>query len=269
VGTLVPNQLHGTGKLADFSECEISFDTFATYGHRANRTGYRFHQGRFAAAVFSNEKSHWMIDNQILPGLNNWQVKWKILAGDYFTADIAALRTALLSMPWVQDASIRRQWPSTIHIRVVEKQPVAYWSNDSLMSDRGELFKPGSINSKMQMPVIMGPDGLHHKVWKFLVMLHTELSGLGLDVQTLVLDERRSWSMLLSNGVEVQLGRNDTEKRLQRFIKVFSMQNAPNIDDIEYIDLRYPNGFAMRGKSGLDQKSAAGLNNISGWNRHA
>lgn len=191
------------------------------------------------------------------------------LAGDYFTADIAALRTALLSMPWVQDASIRRQWPSTIHIRVVEKQPVAYWSNDSLMSDRGELFKPGSINSKMQMPVIMGPDGLHHKVWKFLVMLHTELSGLGLDVQTLVLDERRSWSMLLSNGVEVQLGRNDTEKRLQRFIKVFSMQNAPNIDDIEYIDLRYPNGFAMRGKSGLDQKSAAGLNNISGWNRHA
>ena len=191
------------------------------------------------------------------------------LTGDYFTADISALRTTLLSMPWVQDASIRRQWPSSIHIRVVEKQPVAYWSDDALLSDRGEVFKPASINRNMQMPVIMGPDGLHQKVWKFLVKLHTELSGLGLDVQKLVLDERRSWSMLLSNGVEVQLGRNDSEKRVQRFIKVFSMQNAPNIDDIEYIDLRYPNGFAMRGKSGLDGESAAGLNNISGWSRHA
>ena len=216
------------------------------------------------------------IDNVQIEGrfehLSQQDIKHKLeqkLSGDYFTADITALRNTLLAIPWVQEASIRRQWPSTIQIRVVEKQPVAYWSDDSLLSDRGELFKPASINRNMQMPVIMGPDGLHHKVWRFLVTLHTELSGLGLDIQMLVLDERRSWSMLLSNGVEVQLGRNDTEKRVQRFINVFSMQNAPNIDDIEYIDLRYPNGFAMRAKSGSDGDSAAGLNNISGWNRHA
>jgi cell division protein FtsQ len=204
--------------------------------------------------------------------LSQDDIRYKLeqeLTGDYFTADISALRTTLLAMPWVQDASIRRQWPSTIHIRVVEKKPVAYWSEDSLLSDRGELFKPERINGNMQMPVITGPDGLHQKVWMFLVALHKELSGLGLDVQKLVLDDRRSWSMLLSNGVEVQLGRNDTDKRVQRFVKVFSMQNAPNIDDIEYIDLRYPNGFAMRGKPGLDGESAAGLNNILGWDRHA
>jgi len=193
----------------------------------------------------------------------------QVLAGDYFTADIKSVRASLLSLPWIQDASIRRQWPSTIQIRVVEKQPVAYWSDDSLLSDRGELFEPANINREMQLPVIKGPEGLQHKVWEFLLVLHTELSGLGLDVEKLVLDERRSWSMLLSNGVEVQLGRNDTQKRMQRFIKVFSMQNAPNIDDIEYIDLRYPNGFAMRGRSGLDKESAAGLNNISEWKRHA
>jgi len=192
-----------------------------------------------------------------------------VLAGDYFTADIEAIRASLLSLPWVQDASIRRQWPSTIQIRVVERQPVAYWSDDSFLSDGGELFKPENINKELQLPVIKGPQGLQHKVWEFLLVLHTELSGLGLDVEKLELDERRSWSMLLANGVEVQLGRNDTEKRMQRFIKVFSMQNAPNIDDIEYIDLRYPNGFAMRGRSGLDKESAAGLNNLSEWKRHA
>lgn len=193
----------------------------------------------------------------------------QVLAGDYFTADIAAVRTSLLSLPWVQDASIRRQWPSTLQIRIVERQAVAYWSDDSLLSDTGELFTPKHITKEMQIPVINGPEGLHHKVWGFLVTLHTELSGLGLGVDRLELDERRSWSMLLSNGVELQLGRNDTQRRIQRFVKVFSMQNAPKLDDIKYIDLRYPNGFAMKNRTSQEKEIGADLNNISGWIRHA
>ena len=193
----------------------------------------------------------------------------QVLNGDYFTADIEAVRTSLLSLPWVQDATIRRQWPSTLQIRISERQAVAYWSDDSLLSDTGELFTPKQITKDMQIPVINGPEGLHHKVWGFLVTLHTELSGLGLDVDKLELDERRSWSMLLSNGVELQLGRNDTQRRMQRFVKVFSMQNAPKLDDIKYIDLRYPNGFAMKNKTSQEKESGADLNNISGWIRHA
>jgi len=193
----------------------------------------------------------------------------QVLNGDYFTADIEAVRTSLLSLPWVQDATIRRQWPSTLQIRISERQAVAYWSDDSLLSDTGELFTPKHITKEMQIPVINGPEGLHHKVWGFLVTLHTELSGLGLDVDRLELDERRSWSMLLSNGVELQLGRNDTQRRIQRFVKVFSMQNAPKLDDIKYIDLRYPNGFAMKNKTSQEKEGGADLNNISGWIRHA
>ena len=192
----------------------------------------------------------------------------QVLTGDYFTADIEAVRASLLLLPWVQDASIRRQWPSTLQIRIVERRPVAYWSDDSLLSDRGELFTPKQISRDLQIPAITGPEGLQRKVWDFLVTLDTKLSGLGLDVSRLVLDERRSWSMLLSNGVELQLGRNDTERRIQRFVKVFSMQNAPNIDDIKYIDLRYPNGFAMKTKALPENDNDTGLNITSGWARH-
>jgi cell division protein FtsQ len=192
----------------------------------------------------------------------------QVLAGDYFTADIEAVRASLLLLPWVQDASIRRKWPSTLQISIVERRAVAYWSDDSLLSDQGELFTPEQIRRDLRIPAITGPEGLHHKVWDFLVTLDLKLSGLGLDVRRLVLDERRSWSMLLSNGVELQLGRNDTERRIQRFVKVFSMQNAPNIDDIKYIDLRYPNGFAMKTKASPEHDKDAGLNNISGWARH-
>ncbi len=191
------------------------------------------------------------------------------LSGDYFTADIAAMKAVLLSMPWVQDASVRRHWPSTIVIHVEEKQAVAYWSDNALLSDRGELFEPIEIDRRLQLPVIKGPDGLHQKVWAFLRVLHTELSGIGIAIDELILDERRSWSMRLSNGVSVRLGRNETEKRMQRLSKVLAMQNAPNIDDIEYIDLRYPNGFALKNKSELDGVSAADCNDVLGCKRHA
>ncbi len=190
------------------------------------------------------------------------------LTGDYFTVDIEAVRASLLELPWVQDASIRRQWPSSLQVRIVERQPVAYWSNDALLSDRGELFRPKQIDRNMQIPAIRGPEGLHHKVWGFLVKLHTEFASLGLSVNELKLDERRSWSMLLSNGVELRLGRNDTERRIERFVRVFSMRNAPKIDGIKYIDLRYPNGFAMKSRTPLEKEKAADLNHISGWARH-
>ncbi|UCB54306.1 MAG: cell division protein FtsQ/DivIB [Thiotrichales bacterium] len=190
------------------------------------------------------------------------------LMGDYFTADIEKVRASLLTLPWVEDASIRRQWPSTLRIRIIERQAVAYWSDDALLSDKGDVFKPEQIDRAMQIPTISGPEGLHHKVWAFLVELHTDLSGLGLGVDKLVLDERRSWSMLLSNGVELRLGRNETERRIQRFVRVFSMQNAPKIDDIKYIDLRYPNGFAMKNKALPEKANKAGLTNVSGWTRH-
>ena len=191
------------------------------------------------------------------------------LSGDYFTADIAAMKAVLQSLPWVQEASVRRQWPSTLVIHVEEKHAVAYWSDDALLSDRGELFKPANIDRQMQLPAIEGPDGLHQKVWAFMQVLHTELSSIGIGIDELILDERRSWSMRLSNGVSVRLGRNETEKRMQRLTKVLAMQNAPNIDDIEYIDLRYPNGFALKSKPELDKVSAAGRKDVLGCRRHA
>ncbi len=174
-----------------------------------------------------------------------------VLEGGYFTVDLVAVREALLQMPWVEDAAIRRQWPSGLHIRVVEKQAVAYWGEKQLLSSRGELFQPKTIETGWPLPLLNGPEGLHNKVWSFLTEINRQLTDEAYHVSRLQLDERRAWSFALSGealekSVIVRLGREDALHRLDRFVQVFSGNPAIDMNVVAVIDMRYPNGFALK-----------------------
>lgn len=176
-----------------------------------------------------------------------------VLEGGYFTVDLEVIRNALLELPWVEDASVRRQWPAGLHIKVIEKQAIAYWGDAAMLSDRGELFSPLVIEGNKALPKLRGPEGLHKKVWDFLMQANEEFSEIGLEINQLALDERRAWTLVIANKgitqeVVVKLGREDTVNRLDRFVRVFSDNTTLDLNNIAVIDMRYPNGFAMRKK---------------------
>lgn len=190
-----------------------------------------------------------------------------VLVGGYFTMDLDVIRNTLLEMPWVQDASVRRQWPAGLGVRVIEKRAVAYWGDNALMSDRGELFSPKNIDHQIARPRLAGPEGLHNKVWQYLVEINHDLVELGLQVERLSLDERRAWRLKIvgekfTNSVEVKLGKTEIENRLNRFKRVFSMHNAPDLAGVKVIDMRYPNGFAMR-RNNTEAKTTALVTEVS------
>ena len=182
-----------------------------------------------------------------------------VIDGGYFSLDLDAMRTALMALPWVDDVSVRRQWPSGLHIKVTEKRAVAYWNDDAMISDRGDVFKPEMISQQLALPKLNGPDGLHNKMWRFLVAINKDFSSMGFDVLDLNLDGRRAWSLHFSSQkvideVEVKLGRDHVEDRLARFVRVFSNRDKFNLKNTAVIDLRYPNGFAMRIKNNIATK---------------
>ncbi|MDT8451490.1 MAG: cell division protein FtsQ/DivIB [Gammaproteobacteria bacterium] len=177
-----------------------------------------------------------------------------VIDGGYFALDLGAIKTTLLALPWVDDVSVRRQWPSSLHIKVAEKRAVAYWNDDAMISARGEVFKPAVISDNWPLPRLKGPEGLHNKMWKFLVAVNKDFSSMGFEVVDLNLNDRRAWSLQFllkdtANKIELKLGRDHPENRLVRFVRVFSNIDALNLKNIEAIDLRYPNGFAMREKN--------------------
>ncbi|NOQ68803.1 MAG: FtsQ-type POTRA domain-containing protein [Gammaproteobacteria bacterium] len=188
------------------------------------------------------------------------------ISGGYFTVDLNHVREILLQQPWVQEVSLRRRWPVGVSVYIKEHKPVAYWNDDGYISKTGDVFKPASVNKKLNLPKLKGPEGQHNNVWKFMNVLYQEMIVLNYEVKHLQLDDRRAWQLVITSNTEpasntnteradvksdinVRLGRFDTEKRLQRFVRILpalttEMKHEENI--IKSIDMRYPNGFSVQ-----------------------
>jgi cell division protein FtsQ len=170
-----------------------------------------------------------------------------VVDGGFFSVDLVTVRNALIELPWVEDASVRRQWPDQLLVRVMEKQPVVFWGEDAVLSSKGDLFSPGRVLNE-QLPRMNGPEGLHATMFKELARMQAWLLQTGLYIREMNLDARRSWTLIMENGIELRLGRNNMYERLQRFASVYRNNFQSETRKIEHIDMRYTNGFAVAWK---------------------
>ena len=170
------------------------------------------------------------------------------VSGGFFTVNLHQLRKQLMSSPWIEDVSIRRQWPDSLQLRVIEKQPVAYWRDGHLLSSRAVLFKPEVLDLTMKIPNISGPDGQHELMLKELAHLQAWLADTGLQIKDLEQDERRSWNVTMESGLELRLGRKMMHERVQRFVNAYQKQLMTRVKQIRHVDMRYTNGFAVAWK---------------------
>ena len=182
------------------------------------------------------------------------------ISGGFITVDLNRVREIVSQQPWVENVSLRRRWPDTLEVFIDERKPIAFWNDDGYISENGLVFKPKSIDKKLNLPDLDGPDGQHNNVWKFMNVLYKEMSLLNYTVTSLELDERRAWQLKIEKNVglgdeeimsviSVRLGRFDTEKRLRRFVRVLPELAAEKEfadNNIKVIDMRYPNGFAVQ-----------------------
>jgi cell division protein FtsQ len=74
------------------------------------------------------------------------------------------------------------------------------------------------------------------------------VAPLGAKLERVVLSERRAWQLRLDNGLQIMLGRDadGAEARLARFVEVHAATLGRIARSHGYVDLRYPNGFALR-----------------------
>lgn len=170
-------------------------------------------------------------------------------SGGFFNVDVRAVKEAAESLSWVDSASVRRQWPDTLRIEIVEQQPLAYWGETQMLNVRGEIFAPPSDGPDLSLPQLSGPKELSRLVAARHQLLSAELAPVRLGIERLALSERRAWQVQLSNGLILVLGRSVNETQLRHFIAAYQQVLADKAEHMEVVDLRYSNGFAVRWKA--------------------
>jgi cell division protein FtsQ len=168
----------------------------------------------------------------------------------FMTVDLAALRARVQELDWVDRANVGRQWPDTLIVRVTEHQAAARWGETGLLNVRGELFTEHAQHAFPELPRLAGPVGTERDVARRYLAVRGKLTEAELALDSLELDERGSWRLTLAGGQEIRLGRRDIDERLYRFFDVVAPALAVELPRVEYVDLRYTNGFAVGWRDG-------------------
>ena len=167
------------------------------------------------------------------------------LEDGFVSADLALIQQRIMAMPWIDQATVARRWPSRLRITVSEQVPAAIWGESGLLNTRGELFVDSVRHVPAELPRLSGPEGRSAEVARRYLAVRDRLIPVGLDLRRVHLDPRGAWEMTLQNGVEVRLGRRDTEQRTELFLDIVADIITSRAEDIQYVDMRYSNGFTI------------------------
>lgn len=163
----------------------------------------------------------------------------------FLSADLDAIQSRLTALPWIDAANVARRWPGQLEISVTEQVPAACWGERGLLNTRGELFVTDARHVPAELPRLNGPADRSADVAQRYLKVREQLIPLGLDVRELEVDARGAWSMTLGNGIEIRLGRRDVAERTALFLDVVADIITRRATDIEFVDLRYSNGFTI------------------------
>ena len=95
-----------------------------------------------------------------------------------------------------------------------------------------------------------GPAGSEKEVVARYSQLRDWLTPTGLLPETLTLSNRYAWTVKLDNGMTVELGRAENDatlkERIARLVAVYPQLTQGLSGKIEQVDMRYPNGLALK-----------------------
>lgn len=172
------------------------------------------------------------------------------LNAGFLGADLRHMQGLIQALPWVDQAAVARRWPNRVSITVTEQVPAAVWGERGLLNVRGELFVEHARHMPAELPRLSGPADHSAEVAKRYLAVRDQLIPIGLDLRSVRLDARGAWDMLLSNGIEIRLGRRDVETRTHLFVAVVADVITSRAKDIDFVDMRYSNGFTIGWKDG-------------------
>jgi cell division protein FtsQ len=147
-------------------------------------------------------------------------------------------RAALKTLPWVEDAEVRKVYPDTINIRLTERQAFGIWQHGnqlSLIEKNGSVIAPLRDNKFATLPLFVGLDAEMDAA--AITTDFDRWPAIKARVKAFMRVAGRRWDIQLDNGVIVKLPEKDMDRAMALLTSMESKQQVLE-RDIVSVDLR-------------------------------
>ncbi len=170
-----------------------------------------------------------------------------------FGVDLPAARARLMQLPWVADAEVRRRYPDTISVSLVEKLPFALWLDGGhiwVVERGGGVITDVGLDEFVKLPKLAGAGAPRHGADIIeAVALHRAIKSR---VKVIERVSDRRWNLRLDNGVVVKLPEQDWQSQLD-VLEQLIVDKGILERDIKTIDLRSPQNYFFRLRGGGEE----------------
>ncbi len=159
--------------------------------------------------------------------------------------NVREARARIAELPWVESATVRKVYPSTLAIEMVEKAPFALWQQGnqlSIIEADGDVIAPFAGGRYAMLPVVIGEGA--DKAGPDFVSKVQKVRGLEGRVKAYIRVAGRRWDLRLDNGVTIKLPEKDVETALAEVSRLDAEYSLLS-RDITTVDLRLPDRLTV------------------------
>lgn len=167
------------------------------------------------------------------------------LQGGLAFLNLAELRAELEALPWVYGAQLRRRFPGTLEVRVVEQLPIARWGDEAFLNHEARIIEVVDAQRWEDLPRLRGPLGSEARLMNHYLRLLERLRPLSLTPVALSEDGFGQLRATLDGGLVLEFGEHEFSLRLQRFVQLWNRELAVTTRTPARVDLRYEKGAAV------------------------
>ncbi len=163
-------------------------------------------------------------------------------------APLDDISATVAANPWILSASLRRAWPDSLLISIVENQATALVNEQWLINQNYQQFlKVEQTQTYQDLPKVYCQPHQIAQVMDNLRLMQQAMKHSDLAVRELHLSKRGAWTAHLANGTVLKIGRQDFIKRIEKYIAllpIIEQQQEQKL--IVSADLRYDTGIAVQ-----------------------
>lgn len=158
---------------------------------------------------------------------------------------LRAIRDELEALPWVYRARLRRRFPDTLEVAIVEQRPIARWGDGGFLNHEAQVIAVADAAAWQSLPRIRGPEGSQARLMHRYQRLLELLRPLQLTPVRLEEDAFGQLAATLDNGVELRLGDREFLRRVEDFRLLWRRELQSQAAQVLRVDMRYDSGAAV------------------------